>query len=580
MKKFLFIIFAACLFLSSCTQKPSYKIPKYDPNQKSKTVISENNINTQVLISFRNDISHSEACCWLKEHDAKILDANEQFNYYLVRTHSEQAAEALISQCETPIVDCAVRNMFLDPCAVKMHAIDHFDDSMKNESIFTHGDMVKEIMEDGVDYIYVSAHNIQSGNNISMDKLSSEFLDICEQMNDTDMTIVNFSLGISQYEDKEKTKLKPQETFYQDYANEVRWYANLAHKCGNKNFIITKAMGNESMHSIDEAFQLSLERMNDNQRKALKEHMIIVSAKDTRKEFPVGYSNTINHKIEGVNTIMVDISDKPLHQSGTSAAAPLVANWIAKSGFTNASDVIEAINESTQNGELVSNETFQQTAQKIVNQRKIYDTINELSLYSEFTVEGVLKIAEDMSSPKITTTTLSSTISAGNNIPNSIEKDLVGQTIYEPSSNGYFPKDWRWILKEGEVLNVSTLECKQYSDGLNLNVLAHLHKGKVKVDAEIEMQYGKANGLQSITMKKIIIPSQTDYSQYVKLKMDYDFFPTLRLYNNSDMTLFIGGDYSSGTEYTKFGGVVEPHSSKPVALGSIDSYHIHFAYKK
>ncbi|MCQ2318846.1 MAG: hypothetical protein MJZ90_08025 [Bacteroidales bacterium] len=375
MKKFLFIIFAACLFLSSCTQKPSYKIPKYDPNQKSKTVISENNINTQVLISFRNDISHSEACCWLKEHDAKILDANEQFNYYLVRTHSEQAAEALISQCETPIIDCAVRNTYLYPCALSMHVIDGFDNPVRGSSL-SHGEMVKEIMEEGLDNIYVSAHNVDSIDGISRDKMSSEFLDICKQMNNTDMTIVNFSLGISKYKDEERTTLKSKETFYQDYADDIRWYADLAHKCGNKNFIITKAMGNESMHSIDEAFQLSLEKMNDNQRKTLKEHMIIVAAKDTRKAFPVGYSNRINHKIEGVNTIMVDISDKPKYQSGTSAAAPLVANWIAKSSFTNASDAIEAINESTQSGELVSEDAFNRIAQRNrQSDEKHYDQI-------------------------------------------------------------------------------------------------------------------------------------------------------------------------------------------------------------
>lgn len=677
-----------CLLLPTCKKKAAYTIPKYyldSELESTDTFISENDISTQVLISFREDISHSDACCWLNEHDVKILDMDEQFNYYLVGTLSENAAEALVLQCEIPIIDCAVRNTYLYPCALFMHAIDGFDNPMSGSDL-SHGEMVKEIMEEGSDNIYVSAHNVDSDDGISRDKITSDFLDICKQMNDTDMTIVNFSLGVSKYKDKERTTLKPKETFYQDYADDIRWYADLAHKCENKNFIITKAMGNESMHSIDEAFQLSLEQMNDNQRKALKEHMIIVAAKDTRKAFPVGYSNRINHKIEGVNTIMVDISDKPKYQNGTSAAAPLVANWIAKSGFTNASDAIEAINVSTQSDELVSNETFRQAAQKIVNQREIYDTINELSPNSEFTVDGVLKMyvydqyndrwkikvatndldqiddyvafvveldhsvdvspyledsdrdmlddwmqnaimlvfdgskrklasryaykrvrvsgdiyvpmagwrnktsvvmnlnsiarTEDISIPKTTTTALASTTSVGNNIPNSIEKDLVGQTIYEPSSNGYFPKDWRWTLKEGEVLNVSVLERKQYSNGFALNVLAHLHRGEVKVDAEIEMQYGNANRLQSITVKKIIIPPQTDYSQYVKLEMDYDFFPTLRLYNNSNITLFIGGDYSSGTEYKKFGGVVEPHSSKPVALGSIDSYNIHFAYKK
>lgn len=88
------------------------------------------------------------------------------------------------------------------------------------------------------------------------------------------------------------------------------------------------------------------------------------------------------------------------------------------------------------------------------------------------------------------------------------------------------------------------------------------------------------NGLVSSRVTELTIPQQTDYSQYVEMEMDYDFIPALMLYNRSNMTLFIGGDYSSGDERSLFSAVIEPHSSKMIAFGNVQYYHIHFAYKK
>lgn len=51
--------------------------------------------------------------------------------------------------------------------------------------------------------------------------------------------------------------------------------------------------------------------------------------------------------------------------------------------------------------------------------------------------------------------------------------------------------------------------------------------------------------------------------------MDYDFFPTLRHYNNSNITIFLDGDYFAGTEY-KNGSIIESHSSKPFAMGPVE----------
>ena len=161
--------------------------------------------------------------------------------------------------------------------------------------------------------------------------------------------------------------------------------------------------------------------------------------------------------------------------------------------------------------------------------------------------------------------------------------DLIGQIIYDPSENSYFPEDWSWTLQQGEVLGVDVLARDVLQDSQNIRVLTHLHRDAIKIDAELTMHYVKSgNGyiLQSTAVNKLIIPSQTDYSQYVKLEMDYDFLPMLMLHNNSNMTLFVGGDWLSNSGPERFGCILAPNASKTIAIGNITSYHIHFAYRK
>ena len=172
-----------------------------------------------------------------------------------------------------------------------------------------------------------------------------------------------------------------------------------------------------------------------------------------------------------------------------------------------------------------------------------------------------------------------------------LANDLIGQIIYDPSDNGYFTKEWRWTIQQGEVLGVDKLSTnfsirRIYGieeEAMNITVLAHLQRDAIKIDAELILHYVK-NGdgyiLKSSTVTKLIIPSQTDYSQYVRLEMDYDFLPALKLYNNSNMTLFVGGDWLSNSGPERFGCILAPNASQTIAIGNITSYHIHFAYRK
>lgn len=159
-------------------------------------------------------------------------------------------------------------------------------------------------------------------------------------------------------------------------------------------------------------------------------------------------------------------------------------------------------------------------------------------------------------------------------------EDIIGQVITAPSEDGYFPSEWEWKIERGEVYEVRELSRRTDPSGYEIiTVLAHLHRGEVKIDAEMILKYSQ-NGLVSSRVIELTIPQQTDYSQYVEMEMDYDFLPALMLYNRSNITLFVGGDYSSGSETSLFSAVVEPHSSEMIAVGNVQYYHVHFAYEK
>lgn len=192
-------------------------------------------------------------------------------------------------------------------------------------------------------------------------------------------------------------------------------------------------------------------------------------------------------------------------------------------------------------------------------------------------------ITEDVAG-KSKSANLNEPMSYSYSVRHNIYEDLVGQVLMAPSEDGYFPGDWKWKIEDGEVDYVQELSRYIEASGCEVvTVLAHLHRGYVKIDAEMILKYSQKGSGKELTysrVTKLTIPKQTDYSKYVELEMSYDFLPALILYNRSNMTLFVGGDYSTGDETGLFSAIMEPHSSKSLVIGNVQSYHVHFAYEK
>lgn len=365
-----------------------------------------NNVNTQVLVIFSDNVSPSLASLWLRAQGSKILESNESFGYFLICNKDEKTSEKIYNRFRTSnYIHSVLRNQFIKPCSISMTAIDNFEETKGHPKKISHGEMVSRTMSGGGKY---PVHSYMMTQN-TFSELTKGIMETCNSMSDDDMNIINLSWGIpdSLYDSKQRkyVERKTWERYKEDYAEDVIWLAEMVNKCNKNNLIITKAMGNEAHHNIDEAFVLALEKMDDKQKQAIKDHVVFVAAKDQRKGFynpqldSIGYSNTLRHKVPGINTIMADLTQFPSEQSGTSAAAPYIASLLARAKVESARVAIAIVEKSTEGTELVSESYFMNIAQSITHNPEAIDNTqknieNESSTSSslEATIEGVLKM--------------------------------------------------------------------------------------------------------------------------------------------------------------------------------------------
>lgn len=578
--KIITLILLSVVFVACHKQKPTPRIPQIHQQEsvsplediiyctsespEREVTINENGeeysvstVGGQMLIFFKEHISHTDALTIIENNHAKVIAQIPYLKYYLVETTEGQEGDFFSHMRSVYDVDFVYPNVIEYICSVSSIVLDNYYSD--------HGKMVAAMMQGCEPLKNITHYDIgmpESERTVNPHKAIEDVEKSLRNMRNEDGAVFNMSFGPSLiklwavipwqhrvlWNDDHVTEGNKR-SYKRKYINHLKTWVELAERYNDKDFVFVKSIGNEGMKEFEIILDDLKRELSAHERFVFEKHFLIVSANDDNKEGD--YPNDVSsyHKM----VTKVDISDmtaQDLHWQGTSFASPRVAGYISSAADEykmKVVDVLQYVREATQ-----------KAPNNIITYELLISEINKAPQEAENSV--IINDNED------------------------IAADLIGEVIYEPSSNGYFPEDWRWKIEQGEVLGVEVKERKSDEYGNEkILVLAHLHRGATKIDAQMVLNYspnGYAKELKSSKVKKIIIPKQQDYSQYVRLKKDYDFFPSLVLYNKSDMTLFVGGDYSSGEERKLFAGVFEPHSSKTVAIGNIDSYHIHFAYLK
>lgn len=587
MKRYVYIgfIFLCSLLLLSCSskKKPTYPYPdeeyeiiieatedevisqneiKYCTSEPPATKISlqEGGVDYQVdategqlMVIFNETVSHDKAISIIQSHNATVAAQIPYLNYYLIEVPVGKESVTFSLFQDISEVDFIYPNAIEQWCATRAHILDNYSIGA------THGEQVESMLIGCNPLMNITTYDVSyNGGGVNTNKAVEYVEQILSTLDSDNGAVINMSFGPKLTNRKKilwndhSVKDKNRNSYKRKYINRLKSWIKLTTKYEDKDFVIVNSAGNEGMKELEFIIEDLKNELSHQECKTFEKHFILVSAKDDNKERDYPNDVSAYHKM----VTKVDISDmtaQDLHWQGTSFSAPRIAGYIstaAEQHNLTVTSVLQYVRTATQ---------------KAVDNVLTYELLEE-------EIENAS----------------SNNIDVGYEYNNNYTKqdfagDLAGLVIYEPSDNGYFPKSWSWKIKRSEVLSVDVLARDTFLDNLNIRVLAHLHRDALKIDAELIMHYVKnGNGyiLHSSTVTKLIVPSQTDYSQYVRLEMDYDFMPTLVLHNNSNMTLFVGGDWSANAEPERFGCIIDPQSSASIAIGLINSYHIHFAYRK
>lgn len=277
-----------------------------------------------IAVVFKKATAYDVCVNILSSHDVAILQYDSHFNHFVIKSNKTDNASIIKALRLHSEVSFACEELNLKLCAVYRYAYDNFNEGA------THGDKVIGTMGDsGNPAIFSRNVGLEdSTDKINMRRvishLAKDFDDIKD--GDKDFHIINFSFGPGW--DKEN---ESRDSYSEYYVNEIVYLASILENECPPNLIITKAMGNEGVHDMDDIFESAYRQMNETQRELIKNHVVFVSAIDhkSKKE----YSNRLEKANDNFTIATVIIDD--LDWSGTSAAAPLLARWIAEEAEAN-----------------------------------------------------------------------------------------------------------------------------------------------------------------------------------------------------------------------------------------------------
>ncbi len=559
-------------------------------------------IEGQVCVWFEDGVPAKEAYKLIRDAGGKIIAQVPRCGYYLVKVPSDEVQDFLDDLYYEPAVNRVFPNMIMESCAAANYILDDFYPDTAEAA--PHGVIVQFAMEECESKSPIRAFNIGNAstgaictsNRKTIACVNTEFfaLDTIDQLAHDGPIIINLSYGAvlpKRIDEKTGKSVRyywteadpnEQDGYRKNYKNTlINLISNLKPLLqSERDFIIVSSAGNRGVKNFyRDVISYMRRELNPEQIEVLDKHLLLVSADETerverhRREYERyndlvwkqrndtdlvkkrnweytlykhygRYSNDIEEGGYDPWVTRVELSDFMYageEHAGTSFASPRAACMLSS-----------VINEKNLTGYEVL-----ELARAITRRDKM------------LTKEALLAAAKAKLDPL-------STI----NIP----EDIIGQVIHDPSENGYFPPEWTWTIKQGEVLGATEMHRSSVAnDSAQVMAVVHLHKGELKVDVEMVLHYeiGLLGAeLNNVQVHAITIPQQTNYASLVRLKPNADFIPGLMLENHSDYWLFVGGHIDLDEGVKRFMQVVEPHSEEYMTiLGVPDNYHIEFAYK-
>lgn len=341
----------------------------------------------QLIVMFKEDVSHRKAVKILKKNQAKIIAQMPDVQYYMVEVPAGKESEFFSSLRNVSEVDYVYPNAIEVICSTTSHVIDNFYGD--------HGDMVVSMMKGCNPLMDVKQYDVEKGDDqrVNTYKADREFKKIVSNLGETESAVINISFGPalkpemerSLWDDAYVTNNERADYIYA-LSSSLAHYVKKAKRFDNKDFVVTYSSGNEGLKGLEVVFESLRYKLSSKEYAVLERHFIIVSAKDDNKEGD--YPNDVSQYNRMVTK--VDISDmtaQDLHWQGTSFSSPRAAGFItsvANSKNMKVTDVLEYVRKATK--QAPDHILTQELLEKLIEEENNKENVEE-----EYKQNGCLK---------------------------------------------------------------------------------------------------------------------------------------------------------------------------------------------
>lgn len=162
-------------------------------------------------------------------------------------------------------------------------------------------------------------------------------------------------------------------------------------------------------------------------------------------------------------------------------------------------------------------------------------------------------------------------------------RDLVGHSLSEGTADGYYSRDWRWTIEEGEISNFRILSVREntatnYTIDVQMRLAAV--SGHCAYNAKATIYYVRGSRgweMEMIKSRGISIVKTHRYDDCIRdYTDDYSIHgKRIHLENSCERTFEVGGKILKDGEWHKFSVTVSPHNEEIVG-SHIDDYMIDY----
>jgi len=337
---FSFFLLFFIITLNSCgyTSKDFYYSGHLPPVRTITITENGNNydieaISGHVIVIFKPSISYSQAVKIIKSNKGAIIGQLTGINYYSVFTGKGK---------ENDFINKLKNNndvLFINLNAVEYpRKIDPQPYVMDN-FYTSHGDNVKYALKECGITSKIHTYNVgikgDEEGRLSWSEIDHDLYSILNFPPKDTPLVINMSFGVGfndpyiKYWTDEDITDEIKKDYIKQYKGSIKHLISVMSEFSDKDFIIVKSAGNEGLKKLDTEILYSLEKeLSGEEIKILKEHFILVGAKDDRDN---EYSNTVTNGKYNFLYTSVDISDLKNNNEnlyGTSFAAPRVSCFI------------------------------------------------------------------------------------------------------------------------------------------------------------------------------------------------------------------------------------------------------------